>query len=158
MGMSDLQGGRAAARAVAPWASGRRAGPEFRDARVYPRISRIRVVSCDLFVAGASRSSKGDPSMLIERYRRWFDYERDCNEKVLRTLGEVPESKHATEAFGRATMLFAHTLAARQMWLFRLGAAPEKPREFFPENVSVPDLARRSEAIEAAWASYLDGL
>jgi uncharacterized damage-inducible protein DinB len=96
--------------------------------------------------------------MLIERYRRWYAYERDCNDKVMRVLREVPESQHATDGFGRATMLLAHQVAARQMWLFRLGAAPEKPREFFPENVPLPELARRLAAIEAAWASYLDGL
>lgn len=93
--------------------------------------------------------------MLIERYRRWYDYERDCNAKVLASLRGVPESQRATDAFGRATMLLAHLVAARQMWLFRLGATAERPREFFPEGVPLAELERRVGAIEAAWTSFL---
>jgi uncharacterized damage-inducible protein DinB len=93
--------------------------------------------------------------VLIERYRRWYDYERDCNAKVLASLRAVPESQRAQEGFGRATMQLAHLVAARQMWLFRLGGAPEPPREFFPTGVPLPELQERVEAIESAWAGFL---
>jgi uncharacterized damage-inducible protein DinB len=96
--------------------------------------------------------------VLIERYRRWYEYERDCNAKVLASLRAVPESAHQTEGYAKARMLLAHMVAARQMWLVRMGVAGERPKEFFPEGVPISELELRVAAVERAWSEYLERL
>jgi uncharacterized damage-inducible protein DinB len=96
--------------------------------------------------------------MLIERYRRWYEYERDCNAKVLASLRAVPESAHASEGFAKARMLLAHMVAARQIWLVRMSGAGERPKEFFPEGVPLGELEQRVAAVEASWSDFLETL
>jgi uncharacterized damage-inducible protein DinB len=95
---------------------------------------------------------------LSDRYRRWFEYEKDSHAKVLASLHSVPESQRSTPAFQRAVTLLAHLVEARRMWLYRFGVAQEAPREFFPSNVALPDLAARLEATQTAWSKYHDRL
>jgi uncharacterized damage-inducible protein DinB len=100
---------------------------------------------------------------MSERYRRWFEYEKDSHAKVLAALETVPEALRGTEPYEKAVSLLAHLLLARWLWLFRLGAGPAEqvPRteaEFFPRNVPVAELPARIAALEAAWSSYLDRL
>jgi uncharacterized damage-inducible protein DinB len=94
-------------------------------------------------------------SVLADRFRRWFDYERDSHAKVLASLHTVPEGARSAAAFEKAKTLLAHILAARQMWLFRFGLAPDAPREFFPKGVSLDELAARAHEVESAWSTYL---
>jgi len=94
---------------------------------------------------------------LVERYRRWFEYEKDSHAKVLASLNSVPEAARSMPAFGRAVTLMAHLMAARQLWLYRFGVAAEGPalHEFFPTEVALPDLTKRIRNVEAAWSGYL---
>src|SRR5262249_37768742 len=63
---------------------------------------------------------------MADRYRRWFEYEKDANQKVLDSYGSVPEARRNTAAYQKGLDLFGHILAARKLWLyrFRLGEAP----------------------------------
>src|SRR5690242_19277792 len=92
------------------------------------------------------------------QFRRWFDYEKDSHAKVLSSLTAVPEPQRGTKEFQQAATLLAHIIAARELWLHRLGAAPDGPREFFPKDVSLTDLAGRLEKMESAWSIYLLGV
>ena len=93
-----------------------------------------------------------------EGYRRWFEYEKDSHARVLTSLDSVPRDLRSSEAFRKAVSLMAHIVAARRLWLFRLGVAREAPSEFFPENLSLPDLWLRVEQMQAEWSKYLDEL
>lgn len=101
-----------------------------------------------------------------DRYRRWFEYERDSHVKVLASLAAVPAEARAREEYQKAVTLLAHIAAARLLWLFRFGAAqavaaefrPRTGADFFPAHVSLADVAARVAAMEAAWADYLTGL
>jgi uncharacterized damage-inducible protein DinB len=100
---------------------------------------------------------------MSERYRRWFEYEKDSHARILAALAAVPEAQRGTEAYDKAVSLMAHLLLARWLWLFRLGAGPAEqvPKteaEFFPRNVPVTELPARVAALEAAWSSYLGRL
>jgi uncharacterized damage-inducible protein DinB len=95
-----------------------------------------------------------------ERYRRWFEYEKDSHAKILAALETVPEAQRGSEAYGKAVSLIAHLVLARWLWLYRLGAGPaeqvpQTDAEFFPRNVSAAELPGRVAAMEAAWESYL---
>ena len=37
---------------------------------------------------------------IVDRYRRWFDYEKDSHARVLVSLETVPEAARATPAYG----------------------------------------------------------
>lgn len=91
-----------------------------------------------------------------ERYQRWFEFECDSNAKVLASLQAVPSELRA-EPFQKAVNLLAHLVAARQMWLFRLGVAA-RPVELFPPHTDLSDLALLVESMQASWIKYLAGL
>ena len=95
-----------------------------------------------------------------ERYRRWFEYEKDSHSKILAALDAVPEAQRGAEGHEKAVSLMAHLVLARWLWLFRLGAGPrdqvpQTAAEFFPRNVPAAELRARVAAMEAAWESYL---
>jgi uncharacterized damage-inducible protein DinB len=94
---------------------------------------------------------------LVERYRRWFDYEKDSHAKVLESFDSIPEAVRTSEGMQKAVDLMAHLVAARMMWLFRFGVATEKP-ELFPRNVSLAKLPALLRRMEMEWERFLTGL
>jgi uncharacterized damage-inducible protein DinB len=98
------------------------------------------------------------PEILADQYRRWFEYERDSHRKVLQSLLAVPLDRRVSDTFQKSIDLMAHVIAARWLWLFRLGAAASAPAELFPRNVPLDELASRFEEMEKAWAAYLSPL
>jgi uncharacterized damage-inducible protein DinB len=98
-------------------------------------------------------------SQNVDRYRRWFEYERDAHAKVLASLETVPEANRSSPQFRRAVSVLAHVAAARRVWLFRFGVAPSPPEGgLFPEGLTVAEVAARLEDVQAAWADYLTRL
>ncbi|MCC6321224.1 MAG: DinB family protein [Phycisphaerales bacterium] len=97
------------------------------------------------------------PLSFIERFRNWYEYERDCNAKILSMLASVPEASRDQPGFERAVGKAAHLAAARQNWLWRLGQYPEGAGGSFPPW-TLDELPRRFAAIETAWTKYLAGL
>jgi len=95
---------------------------------------------------------------MTERYRRWFEYEKDAHLKVLASLDRVPEPGKSDAAFQKAVDLFAHIVAARMMWLHRFGATVETPKEMFPKGVGLNELQSRVDRMHNAWSNYLAGL
>jgi uncharacterized damage-inducible protein DinB len=95
---------------------------------------------------------------IADRYRRWFDYERDAHTKVIRSMETVPSDRRSLPEFRRAVAILAHVVAARKMWLGRLGVIAHAQGPLFPED---PDLARvldELHAVENTWADYLRSL
>lgn len=95
---------------------------------------------------------------LIDRYRRWFDYERDSHAKTIASLRGVPEDRRLSPSFQKAVDLFAHIVAARRLWLFRLGQISEAPREVFPQGVALDSLDTLASEMHDVWSDYLDRL
>lgn len=94
---------------------------------------------------------------LTDRFRRWYDYERDCNARMLAMLRSVPVERQADPLFAKAVEKLAHIQAARQRWLNRLGHWPTAA-EVFPQGLSLDAVAAMIADTEAAWASYLGRL
>lgn len=95
--------------------------------------------------------------MNAEKYRRWFEYEQDSNAKVLTSLQAVADPLRVLPQFQKAVDLMAHLVAARNMWLYRLGFGT-RPRELFPADTSLLELPKLLDEMEAAWASYFEKL
>jgi uncharacterized damage-inducible protein DinB len=94
---------------------------------------------------------------LVDRYRRWFDYERDSHAKTLASLNAVAENLRESEGFRKAVYLMGHIVAARRMWLFRLGFLREDT-DLFTRKIGLADLPAQIAAMEMLWSQYLDQL
>ncbi len=98
-----------------------------------------------------------DSLSFAERFRTWYAYERDCNAKALKMLESVPAGARASPQFARAVGKMAHLVAARHMWLFRLGVAKDRPDGWFP-STTLEELPDAVKAIEDRWTAYLASL
>ncbi len=94
---------------------------------------------------------------LADRFRRWYEYERDCNAKSLEMLASVPEERRTAPEFQKAVDRMAHLVAARRRWLHRLGHLAECPAAF-PQGTKLADLPAQVADTEAAWVHYLERL
>ena len=94
---------------------------------------------------------------LGDRFRRWYDYERDCNAKSLAMLESVPAERRAAAEFQKAVDRMAHLVVARRRWLFRLGMLTELPG-LFPKGTSLTDLPALVAETETGWVAYLSRL
>ena len=93
---------------------------------------------------------------MIERFRRWFEYEKDAHTKTLLAFQTVPDAECALPSFQKAVNLFAHIVAARKMWLFRFGVSGEVVKDLFPQNVALENLAPLANDMHEAWFAYLE--
>lgn len=94
---------------------------------------------------------------LADRFRRWYDHERDSNAKCMAMLESVPLEKRNTAEFQKAVDKLAHLATARQRWLTRLGYWNEQP-SLFPKGTLLTDLPAMFEKTETAWMDYLSKL
>ena len=92
---------------------------------------------------------------MAKRYRRWFEYEKDSHARVLAALESAGDGARRTKAFRKAVELAGHIVAARRLWLFRLGAARTAPSTFFPRGTTLSRFARDLREMHAAWSAYL---
>ena len=95
---------------------------------------------------------------MAKRYRRWFEYEKDSHAKVLAALEAATGSARRTAPFRKAVELAGHIVAARRLWLFRLGGTRRAPSEFFPRGLSLSALSRRFERMHTEWSAYLSAI
>lgn len=94
---------------------------------------------------------------LADRFRQWYEYERDCNAKSLGMLDSVPAERRGAPEFQKAVDRMAHLVAARRRWLHRLGHWPIAPPGF-PQGTKLEDLPNLIAATETAWVDYLKNL
>ena len=94
---------------------------------------------------------------MMDRYRRWFDYEKDSHARTLASLHAVPAASRESKEFGKAVYLMGHIVAARRMWLFRLGITKQNA-ELFPAAVRLDEIAEQLSEMELLWSAYLLGL
>lgn len=50
----------------------------------------------------------------IERYLRWFEYEKNSHAKTLASLNATPDGPRESEGFRKAVYLMGHIIAARR--------------------------------------------
>jgi uncharacterized damage-inducible protein DinB len=99
-------------------------------------------------------------SEVTDRFRRWFEYERDAHAKVIASLRTVPAANRSSSEYRKAAGLLAHIVTARKVWLGRLGVIPIPTGPLFPNEPAV-DLDRVAadwEQVSRFWADYLSSL
>ncbi len=92
---------------------------------------------------------------LINRFRRWFEYEKDAHAKVFSSFETVPPAGRTSPEFRRAVSLMAHIVAARRNWLSRLGVVPAAAGAMFPDDPDVARVAAEWRDVQALWSDYL---
>jgi uncharacterized damage-inducible protein DinB len=98
------------------------------------------------------------PDSLVSQYRRWFDYEQDAHAKVIRSLESVPSDRRSAPEFIRAVGVLAHIVAARRVWLGRLGAAPPASGSLFPQDLSFDRVIAQWNDVTRLWTDFLGQL
>jgi uncharacterized damage-inducible protein DinB len=98
------------------------------------------------------------PQNMIDRFRKWFEYEKDAHAKVVRSLESVPSEKRESPEYRKAVAILAHIAAARGVWLGRLGVIALPSGPMFPEGAELADVAHRLGGVHDLWTNYLAGL
>ncbi|MBI5707837.1 MAG: DinB family protein [Armatimonadetes bacterium] len=94
----------------------------------------------------------------IQRYRDWFEQERDSNQKMLSMIRSVPVSARSDARFSQALQLAGHLAACRENWLDRMLGDGTNQGDWWPESVDIESLPGRFEVLEEAWSIYLKDL
>jgi uncharacterized damage-inducible protein DinB len=92
---------------------------------------------------------------IIDRYRRWFDYEQDAHAKVLASFDSVPTQRRETPEFRKAVAIFAHIVAARRVWLARLGVISAAPGSLFPDDPQLAQVMETWHEVSKLWRDFL---
>ena len=96
--------------------------------------------------------------LLSPRYRRLFEYEEVSHAKVLAALEAVPVERRDSADFQKAVDLLAHIVAARRLWLARLGQTPAGSGWIEPEGTALAELPAQLAEMHVLWSRYLAGL
>ena len=92
---------------------------------------------------------------LADRFRKWYEYERDCNSKIVGMLASVPVDRRGEAGFEKARAKATHLIVAREIWLKRLGHFDGAPAGWDVPAISLEELPSRFARIEGAWVKYL---
>jgi uncharacterized damage-inducible protein DinB len=106
----------------------------------------------------AGKRDLGVTMISVDEFRRWFDYEQDAHRKTLESLRAAEGDRGGAPEFAKAVDIAAHVVAARMMWLSRMGGPATLPDTLFPRGTRLDDVADRFARMHAAWASYLAGM
>lgn len=92
---------------------------------------------------------------IIEHYRTVYEYEIDCNRKMLAMLESVPEAGRGEAGFQRAVTLADHLAAGRENWLEYMGGRDILSIPWWNEQGDLAALPSRFAALEHRWTEYL---
>jgi len=92
---------------------------------------------------------------LLERYRVLYEYEKDCNHKMLAMLESVPEASRSEARFQQAVTLADHLAAGREKWLDYMEGKGHNPVPWWDEQCELATLRPRFAALESQWTDYL---
>ena len=94
-----------------------------------------------------------DMHSLSDRYRLWFDHERDSNTKMLAMLESIPAANRTGPDYTKALEKAAHIALARKLWFYRLGKLSSPPANLFPA-MSVEEMKPLFVEMENEWAAF----
>lgn len=93
---------------------------------------------------------------MIERFRKWFEFECDRHAKAVTMLESVPAERRDDQRYAQALSKLSHLATARQIWLYRMGHGT-MPAEFFPP-LPLPESQALWQSVETLWRGYLSDL
>ncbi len=90
----------------------------------------------------------------VDRYRRWFEYEKDSHAKVLESLERLPAEARDKPEYRKAVELVSHLAAARRLWMYRLGVVEKGPSSLFGESPTLEQAAAQLREVHELWDGY----
>jgi uncharacterized damage-inducible protein DinB len=93
-------------------------------------------------------------SELLDRFRRWFEYEQDAHAKVLASFDTVPSERKNSPEFRKGVALLAHIVEARRVWLARMGFIPATSGSLFPDESDVHHVAAECRTVQELWSRF----
>ncbi len=98
----------------------------------------------------------------LELYRELYEYEKDCNEKMLDMIDSVPAASRSDARFQQAVSVAGHLVASRKKWLNRIKGEtlPEEEwaAQWYDEKCSFATLGPRFDDTSRHWTNYLASL
>ncbi len=94
----------------------------------------------------------------IEGYRKLYEYEKDCDDKMLTMIESVPQVKRSDPRFQQAVTLADHLAACRENWLTHLRGTGRDLVDWFDKSSDLGTLRPRFATLEAEWTDYLNAL
>jgi uncharacterized damage-inducible protein DinB len=91
----------------------------------------------------------------LEKYRLWYEQEKDCNRRMLKMIDSVPETQRADPRFTQALELAAHLAACRENWLDRMTGVNEGRGVWWPKGMDLTQIREWFTVVEARWTCYL---
>jgi uncharacterized damage-inducible protein DinB len=95
------------------------------------------------------------PTDLTDRFRRWFEYEKDAHAKVLASLDTVPAERRNSPEYRKAVSILAHIVEARRVWLGRMGVIPLSTGPLFPDESDAAKVAAEWGTVQELWSRHL---
>jgi len=92
---------------------------------------------------------------LIEHYRSLYEYETDCDHKMLAMLESVPEASRTDARFQQAVTLADHLAACREKWLNYMEGKGDIPAAWWNKQCDFATLRPRFVVLEKQWTDYL---
>ena len=92
---------------------------------------------------------------LLERYRVLYEYEKDCNDKMLAMLESVPGAGRSDARFQQAVTLAGHLAAVRENWLNHMDSQGHALVPWWDAKCDLATLRPRFAALESQWTDYL---
>lgn len=92
---------------------------------------------------------------LIERYREFYEYEKDCNQKMLGMIDSVPQANRSDARFQQAVTLAGHLAACRENWLDHMDGKSQNLVAWWDERCDLATLRPWFAALESQWTDYL---
>ncbi|MGC4045163.1 MAG: hypothetical protein QM758_15335 [Armatimonas sp.] len=86
---------------------------------------------------------------LLNYYRESYEYEKDCNQKMLGMLESVPEASRTDPRFQRAVTLADHLLVGREKWLDYMAGDGKNQIPWWNEACELSTLRPRFAEVEA---------
>ena len=93
-------------------------------------------------------------SVMVDRFARWFEHECLAFDKVVESFGTVPAERRGEADYIRALSILGHVIAARRMWLQRLGILPPTDRPLFPTSPTLDEIVADWVDIRRHWSAY----
>jgi uncharacterized damage-inducible protein DinB len=91
----------------------------------------------------------------LDQYRGLYEYEKDCNAKMLAMLESVPDASRSDARFQRAVTLAGHLAACRENWLDYMAKEGKNQVDWFDQRCDLATLRPRFAALESQWTDYL---
>ncbi len=96
--------------------------------------------------------------MSILQYRELFEYEIDCNQKMVLMLETVPQDRRTDPLFQRAVSIADHLIACRNNWLIWMIKSDAQLAPWYDNKAKIEDLSAQFEEMHIAWSNYLGAL